>query len=146
MFKLFNSLILMLLPISLMAREGEAFDKKQFKKPTREYSIIATNEGFYPNKVFAYVGEKVKFFVTATSDKPQCFLIKDHEVFVGAKQGEISFGEVTFNTPGRFEYYCPSNSFKGHVTVIEKVGEKREKRKREIASKKPDYWMPRNYD
>jgi plastocyanin len=138
--------IFALLPINTSAEEGEVFKEKKFKKPLREYSIIATDKGYYPEKVFAYVGEKVKFFLTSTTDKPQCFLVKDHSIFLGAKKGKVSEGEVSFYTPGRFEFYCPSNSFKGHITVIQRASDKQKEASREVASKKPDYWIPRDYD
>tara|TARA_B100001971_G_C18268008_1_gene596094 strand:- start:30763 stop:31200 length:438 start_codon:yes stop_codon:yes gene_type:complete len=144
--KLFCLLILSILPISVVAEENEVFKAKSFKKPLREYSIIATDHGYYPDSVFAYVGEKVKFFITATSEKSQCFLVKDHNIFLGAEKGKVSEGEVVFHSPGRFDFYCPATNFTGHVTVVERAGEKTKSAKREVASKKINYWTPRNYD
>lgn len=138
--------ILLILPIKAIAEDNEVFKAKSFKNPIRQYSIIATDHGYYPDSVFAYVGEKVKFFVTSTSEKSQCFLVKDHSIFLGAKKGKVSEGEIIFHSPGSYEFYCPSTNFKGHVSVIERAVDKDKRIKREVASKKPDYWTPRNYD
>lgn len=133
------------IPTSLMSKERKVFEKKAYQAPVREFSIIATKQGFFPNKMFAYVGEKAKFFVTSTDDKPQCFLLKDHNVFLSAEKGKLQEAHVQFKYPGRFEYYCPSTKFKGHITVVEKPGS-RKAVKREVASEKKNYWIPRDYD
>ena len=38
------------------------FKKKMFKTPLREVSIIVSDDGFYPNKIMAFQGEKVRFY------------------------------------------------------------------------------------
>ena len=48
--------------------------------------MIATDSGYFPDRLFAYVGEKARFFVTSTGDKPQCFLLKDHQDFLGGRK------------------------------------------------------------
>ena len=138
--------ILLIMPIKAIADSNEVFKAKTFQNPIRQYSIIATDHGYYPDSVFAYVGEKVKFFVTSTTEKSQCFLVKDHSIFLGAKKGKVSEGEVVFHSPGRYDFYCPSTNFKGVISVIERSVETQKRVKREVASKKPDHWMPRNYD
>lgn len=143
-------LILVFIPISLWAKTNY-FKEKHFDKPIREYSIIITDQGYFPERIFAYKGEKVKIFVTTTSDKSQCMAIKDHKIFLGANKGEITQGEISFFTPGRFEIYCPSSQFKAYVNVLEREGldEKVQEAKRDIATVKevhPQYWTPRSYD
>ncbi|MEX1100131.1 MAG: cupredoxin domain-containing protein [Bacteriovoracaceae bacterium] len=133
-------------PICLLAEESEAFKAKTFEKPVREFSVIATDAGYFPNRIFAYVGEKARFFVTSTDDSPQCFLLEDHNVFLAAKKGKMEEAQVEFKYPGRFEYHCPSTKFKGHVTVVAKPGIKKSARTREVASEKKDYWTPKDND
>ncbi len=141
---LFSLFFLGLFPISSMGAQLEGFKAKKFEKPVREFSVIATESGYFPDRLFAYVGEKARFFVTATGDKPQCFLLKDHQVFLSAEKGEMSEAQVTFKFPGRFEFYCPSTKFKGHITVLESPDAlKRSGRK--VASE-TTYWTPREHD
>lgn len=136
--------LLSALPISVVGKELEGFSPKKFESPVREFSVIATDAGYFPDSLFAYVGDKARFFVTSTAEKPQCFLLKDHNVFLAAEKGKMEEGAIEFKYAGRFEYYCPSTKFKGHITVVERPGAKRAL-KREVASK-PNFWTPRDYD
>lgn len=136
------------MPISLTAAYANGRTKvKYFEKPVRELSVILTKEGYYPDRMVAYVGEKVRFFVTSTKKAPECFVLQDHKVFLSAKMGEISEGEVVFRDSGKYKFYCPSSKHKGFITVIERASDV-EEQKRTIASEesKPSYWTPRDYD
>ncbi len=132
-----------LLPFQALSIELKRFGKKDFESPVREFGVIATKSGYFPERMFAYVGEKARFFVTSTDESPQCFLLKDHNVFLSAEKGKMQEALVEFKYPGRFEFYCPSTKFKGYVTVVERPGTKR-KIKREIASEKKTYWTPKD--
>jgi len=125
---------------------GKKFRGKVFKNPLREISIIVTDDGFYPNKIMAHEGEVLRFFVTSTSKKAQCFVLQKHDVFIAAETGVINEIEIEIKKPGRFKFYCPSSKFLGYLTVIEKSLEDTEQARRDIASKKHNYWMPRDYD
>lgn len=100
--------------------------------PLREFSVIATPEGFYPSRISLFVGEKVKFFVTSTTEKPSCFMLQEKSLFLPANKGEVSNGEAHFEKSGTFKFYCPTNQIKGTITVLDKT----DKSTREIASVK----------
>lgn len=119
------------------------FKKKKFISPKRQQSIIVTPEGFYPEQFSVFSGDRVRFFVTATSDSKECFIIKGKEIFLSAEKGKVSEGSVIFNSPGVFQYYCPTNKFRGKITVLERP-EKIRERQREIASETVKVWMPKN--
>lgn len=112
-------------------------------QPTREISIIFSEEGYYPKSISVFEGEKVRFFVTSTTDKPNCFIVESHKVFLSATKGKISEGEVTFDKPGSFSFYCPSSKNDGRVVVLET-----KKPERAIASEKKDplKWVPKDYE
>lgn len=145
MKRIINLFLLAGFPISLWGAPIEGFKSKEFETPVREYSVIATKSGYFPDKLFAYVGETARFFVTSTDATPQCFLLKDHKVFLAAEKGKMEEGQVQFKYPGRFEFYCPSTKFKGHITVVERPRPEKAV-KRELASEKKTYWTPRDYD
>lgn len=120
---------------------------KDYDIPLREQSIIVTEEGYYPKHISAFVGERMRFFVTSTTDKDECFILKNMDLFLGAKKGKISEGEVHFTKPGVIEYYCPTGQLKGKLTVLEKP---KKKSQRNIASERNSkstnvrFWMPRD--
>ncbi len=143
---LLSLLFLFVFPISLIADKALADDKvKYFKKPLREYSIILTEEGYYPNRLVAHAGDKVRFFVTSTQSKPECLIVQDHKIFLSAKKGEVSEGETIFKSAGKYKFYCPSSKHKGFITILEKNDDV-EEQTRKVASEKPNYWLPRDYD
>lgn len=123
----------------------------------REYALILTDTGYFPDRLVAIVGEKVRFFVTSTTKNKGCFVVENHNLFLAANNGDMSEGEITFNRAGRFKFYCPANQFIGYINVLEKKSqEKSNNNRREVASevetdeeesveKTPAYWVPRNY-
>ncbi|MFA5582920.1 MAG: cupredoxin domain-containing protein [Bacteriovoracaceae bacterium] len=126
-------LSLLVLSSSLMAQDA----------PLREIAVIFTDEGYYPKSISVFEGEKVRFFVTSTTEKPQCFIVESHKLFLSANKGKITEGEVLFDRPGKFSFYCPSSKNDGRVVVLEK----KKKSERSIASEKKDplKWVPKDY-
>lgn len=138
-------LFILFLPISSMAQEH--LKAKSFKQPLRELSVIAGEDGFYPSSLVAFKGERVRFFVTSTTSANNCFLLQKHKVFLAAQKGKVSEAEVVLEEAGSFKFYCPAAKFEGQLTVLEKENKKETVRQdRKIASEKPNYWTPRNYD
>jgi len=137
-------------PISLIT-ETWAFDSAEyFNNPQREFSIILTDDGYFPNSIVAFEGEKIKFFLTSTIDKPECLIVKDHKIFLEARKGKITKGESVFKRAGKYEFYCPSSKYKGLITILKKNEKEKESISilptREVASDRPSYWTPRDYD
>jgi len=128
----------------------EPFAPKNFERPTREISIIVSNEGYYPKRISAFVGESIRFFVTSTSDQKNCLLLQNHKVFMAAQKGEVTEGHAFLDKPGKFKFYCPANKKEGTLTVLEKVKPIEEVKEieelRKPASVSPGYWTPRDYD
>lgn len=138
--------------LSLAQEPSSILDAKRFERPKRDFSIIATESGYFPKSLSVYVGEQIRFYVTSSASKDQCFLVKDHPIYLSAKLGRIDEGEVEFKSPGRFEYYCPTTSFKGVITVLPKVDYKKKSLsrmpssydKKEGEERPKDYWTPRD--
>ena len=125
---------------TLLAEGSIDYSETNYSRPVREISIIATDEGFYPNNFAIFQGEKVRFFVTSTASTPSCFVLAEHDLFISANRGRVSEGTAVFNNPGRQEFYCPANKIKGSITVLRT---KRKKLSRSIASQKIGPWMPK---
>lgn len=122
---------------------GDKFQEKFYNNPVRDISVIASNDGYYPNSISAFVGEKVRFFVTATSKTSQCFVLQKHDIFIAAEVGKVGEGHTVLDREGKFKFYCPSTKFVGYLNVIKKHSKKP---KRTIASERPNYWLPRDKD
>jgi hypothetical protein len=48
------------------------FLDKTLDVPYREQAVIVGKEGFYPNRIIVYKGEKVRFFVTSVGVDSAC--------------------------------------------------------------------------
>jgi len=79
--------------------------------PYREQAVIMTKEGFYPNRLTVFKGEKVRFFVTAVGDESACFNIPDKNIYTTAKVGKIIEAETFFDKAGTYQFNCPNNAY-----------------------------------
>ena len=137
----------LLLSFDSLGIQENYFNGKEFDTPRRSISVIASDKGFYPENITAFVGEKVSLYVTAATDRPSCFIMKEHEVYVEAKKGEVREATIFLDTPGRFKFYCPSGQISGSFTVIDHPNDQK-KKKRDIASthigKTVRVWQPKD--
>ena len=131
----------------LNALEYEFANAKTFDVPVRELAIIATEEGFYPERFSIFAGEKVRFFLTTTSNTPSCLIIGEKELYLSATKGNVSEGTVFFEKPGNYKFYCPTNKIKGRLSVIKRprtADEVLQARTRRVASEsKIKIWYPK---
>lgn len=138
--------ILLFTPLAL-ALESTYFQGTEYERPKRELAYIVSEEGIYPENQFVYQGEKVRFFVTSTTKMPSCFVIKGKDFFLEAKKGKITEQEAYFERTGEYELYCPSFSKKSKITVLEHPRSKKDRIKRDLASKeskKIKIWRPKD--
>ncbi len=104
----------------------------------RDMAIIATDEGFYPEKIVVFEGERVRFNFTSlsTSKEMSCLYLREFDLYLGAEKGALSFGEATFRRPGRYKFYCPQNDHYGIITVVTDD--------ESFFKSKKGYWVPRD--
>lgn len=112
--------------------------------PYREQAVIISKEGFYPNRLIAYKGEKVRFFVTAVGVDSACFNIPDKNVYATATAAKIVEVETFFDKVGVFQFNCPNNSFTGRVMILEKASDREETMRRGLASDTVKIWKPKD--
>lgn len=129
---------------SAFAVEETYFQKETFDVPYREQAIIVGENGFYPNRIVAYQGERVRFFVTSAGVKSACFNIPDKNVFSGPSEGKILEVEAFFDKAGVFQFNCPNSAYVGRVMVLEKAADKEERIRRGLASDLTKVWMPKD--
>ena len=86
--------------------------------PWREISLIVTPEGYYPKTFSVFAGEKVRFFITSTTEQKSCFILAEKKLFMAAEKGVLSEGQAYFEKPGRYSFHCPTGKIKGHLTVL----------------------------
>lgn len=134
----------LLLFLVVIAATGRADEKvMNLDHPLREISIIASETGYYPESPIAFVGERVRLFVTATTEEKRCLLIPDKNIFLSLERGKIDEGEFIATEPGVYKFHCPTGKMHGRLTVFKHPDDKR----REIASEsqgKVKIWFPKD--
>lgn len=123
----------------------ESYNKdKTLDVPYREQAVIISKEGFYPNRLTAFKGEKVRFFITAVGVDSACFNIPDKNVYTTATQSKIVEAEVFFDKVGVYQFNCPNNTFTGRVMILEKASDRDESMRRGLASDSVKIWKPKD--
>ncbi len=120
------------------------FNEQKLDVPGRDTAIIVGDEGFYPNRVVVFKGEKVKFFITNTTEQTQCFNIPDKNLFTTAQKGKIAEGETFFDKSGVYTFNCPNFKFTGRIIVIEKEADRKETMRRGLANETVKVWKPKD--
>lgn len=123
-----------------------------FSQGKRKLSIIATSEGYYPEKMAVFVGEEITIFFTSTQKTAHCLTIPEKKVFLSGIRGSITESVVTFEQPGKYIFYCPAMSHRGEITVLPRSEEDEQgKGRRSIASMDDENnneydgpWIPRD--
>ncbi len=128
---------------SAWALQETYFLDRTLDVPYREVAILIGKEGFYPNRVTLYKGEKVRFFISSVGVDSACFNIPDKNVFSSPGKDKIAEAEVYFDKVGVFQFNCPNNTFTGRVMVLEKYSDREESRRRGLASDTVKIWRPK---
>lgn len=136
--------LLFVLAPSVWGLEQTYYKDRTLEVPYREQAIIIGKEGFYPNRVTVFKGEKVRFFVTSVGVDSACFNIPDKNVFTSPKGDKIIETEAFFDKVGVFQFNCPNNSYTGRVMVLEKASDREETARRGLASDVVKIWRPKD--
>ena len=136
-------LLLSLLSASVAAQNLEPVE---FERPLRELSVIVTENGYYPKRLIAFEGERVRLFVTSTASKNQCLILQKHPAFIAAEKGAVNEATIDVDQAGRYKFYCPSFKYHGLLTVIQKNGPAKSRVPAAEPEEKPKYWTPRDFD
>jgi plastocyanin len=135
--------LFLLLNLGAYALEDTYFKGEKLDIPYREQAVIVTKDGFYPNRLVVYKGEKVRFFVTAIGETSACFNIPSKNVFATAHQGKLAEAEAFFENSGTYQFNCPNFQGAGRIMVIEKAADKEETLRRGLASDVIKVWQPK---
>lgn len=134
----------MLAAVPAFALEETYNKERTLDVPYREQAVIISKEGFYPNRLVVFKGEKVRFFVTAVGVDSACFNIPDKNVYSTARPEKIAEAETFFDKVGVYTFNCPNNTFSGRVMVLEKPSDREETMRRGLASDTVKVWRPKD--
>jgi hypothetical protein len=133
---------------SFTAISNDEPEKVWFDAAKREMAIIITDEGFYPQQLSVFQGEKVTFYLTSTAREDRCFMIANKEIFVPVYKNQLQIVEVEFKREETLDFHCPVGNMRGRISILEHPNHRKDRlQKRELASesvtRQPKIWMPR---
>ncbi len=87
------------------------------RNPVQEQSLIVSDDGFYPSKIFVTQNIPVKLFLTTNAKTAQCFIVDDLGVKKGVSPGKVE--EIVFvpREARDYRFYCPMRAIEGKMTV-----------------------------
>jgi plastocyanin domain-containing protein len=85
----------------------------------QEVSLIVSDYGFFPNRIFVTKDLPVKIFLSTPSKTTLCFMVDEWGVRKGVTPGKVE--EISFvpEKLGNVRFYCPVKSIEGMITVRE---------------------------
>ncbi len=85
----------------------------------QEVSVIVSDHGYFPNRIFVTQNIPVRVYLTTPSKSTLCFMIDNWSVKKGITPGKVE--EVNFvpDRAGNYRFYCPVKSIEGTLTVRE---------------------------
>ena len=127
----------------LAAKEPDEKDSVPFENPIREQSVIVTPEGYYPQNINIFRGEKLRIFLT-TTDGQSCLIIPSVNIFMAGREGSVTTKDVVFKKEGKYPFHCPTGKIKGKIIVWQHpLEKKRSSVARKIASISDEgQWRP----
>lgn len=113
---LFIALLSNLISLSLFATNKEDF----FKHPTRSFSVIVGPEGYLPNTIIGFAGEKMTLYFTSLIGQESCFVLPSKDIYLGIKKSNLSKIKIRFKNPGTYNFYCPAQDYTGQFLIYSK--------------------------
>lgn len=85
----------------------------------QEVSIIVSDYGYFPSKIFVTQNIPVKLYLSTPSSGTLCFIVDVWGLRKGIAPGKVE--EVVFipEQAGEFRFYCPVKSIEGRIAVRE---------------------------
>lgn len=87
----------------------------------QEISLIISDYGYFPNKIFVTQGVPVKIYMTTPSKVTLCFMLDNWGLKKGVLPGRVEELSFVPDAPGDYRFYCPVKSIEGTLTVREQV-------------------------
>ena len=74
---------------------------------SKDIVIIIKDEGYYPEQINLFVGERPKLFILSQTESQSCFIMQEKNIFLPLEKGKMVELNLQFDKPGIFPYFCP---------------------------------------
>jgi len=104
-------------PNTSTVREADVRPEEAYKYGVQEFALIASDTGYFPQRIIVRRNIPVHLFLTSSSNKALCFVFDEFSIRKGiASQG---MEEVRFlpTKAGQYKFYCPVQEIQGSIVV-----------------------------
>lgn len=98
-------------------REESVKPEEVYKHGVQEFAVIASETGYFPQRLIVRRNIPVRVFLTSSSPKALCFIMDDFNIKKGFANQAME--EVRFlpTKAGQYKFYCPVQEIEGTVIV-----------------------------
>jgi len=98
-------------------REDTVTPEEVYKHGVQEVSIIATDTGFHPSKLYVRKNIPVHLFLTSASPSKLCFIMDDFQIRKGVSIQQVEQVNFLPTKIGEYKFYCPVSEIRGSLIV-----------------------------
>lgn len=98
-------------------REESVKPEEVFKHGVQEISLILTDTGYLPAKVFVRRNIPVKLYLTSASARKLCFMMDEFSIRKGVSNQAVEQVNFMPTKPGQYRFYCPVQEIEGQIIV-----------------------------
>jgi|GEM_PF-5138426 len=98
-------------------REDTVTPEEVYKHGVQEVSVIASDTGFLPSKIYVRKNIPVHLFLTSASPAKLCFIMDDFQIRKGVSIQQIDQVNFLPTKIGEYKFYCPVSEIKGSLIV-----------------------------
>lgn len=98
-------------------REESVKPEEVYKHGVQEISVIATDTGFHPARIYVRRNIPVHLFLTSASPSKLCFVMDDFQIRKGVMIQQVDQVNFLPTKVGEYKFYCPVSEISGSVVV-----------------------------
>lgn len=98
-------------------REQGVSPEEVYKHGVQELSVIATDTGFHPARLYVRRNIPVHLFLTSASPAKLCFVMDDFQIRKGVMIQQVEQVNFLPTKVGEYKFYCPVGEISGSVVV-----------------------------
>ena len=98
-------------------REDAVKPEEVYKHGVQEISVIATDTGFHPTRIYVRKNIPVHLFLTSASPSKLCFVMDDFQIRKGVSIQQVDQVNLLPTKTGEYKFYCPVGEIQGSIVV-----------------------------
>jgi len=98
-------------------RDSSVTPEEVFKHGVQEISVIATDTGYHPARIYVRRNIPVHLFLTSASPSKLCFVMDDFQIRKGVMIQQVDQVNFLPTKVGEYKFYCPVSEISGSVVV-----------------------------